>query len=147
MTDNFRSRAWLRLAAVYFAAAVTLGIAMGASGDHTLTAVHAHLNLLGWVSMSLFALIGLAYPAITKGPVADAQFWLYNTGVPVMLGALALRLNGHAAAEPLVALASIAVGVSVALFAWLLVTRLGIRPAGASSQIPHEAAKPPVGWR
>ncbi|MGF6674372.1 hypothetical protein [Paraburkholderia tuberum] len=38
MTDNARSRAWFRVAVVYFAAAVALGIVMGASGDHTLTA-------------------------------------------------------------------------------------------------------------
>lgn len=125
MTDNARSRAWFRLATVYFAIAVALGIAMGASGDHTLTAVHAHLNLLGWVSMALFGLIGMAHPAVTQGPLATAQFWLHNTGVPVMLVALALRLKGHAAAEPVVGLASVAVGIGVALFAWLVLTRVG----------------------
>ena len=49
---------WLRLAAVYFSLAVALGITMGIAGNHTLFPVHAHLNLLGWVSM---ALIGLIY--------------------------------------------------------------------------------------
>lgn len=133
MTDNARSRAWFRVATVYFAIAVALGIAMGASGDHTLTAVHAHLNLLGWVSMALFGLIGMAHPAVTQGPVATAQFWLHNTGVPVMLVALALRLKGHAAAEPVIGLASVVVGVSVALFAWLVLTRLGARSATRSA--------------
>ncbi|MEM5383310.1 hypothetical protein VSR68_06855 [Paraburkholderia phymatum] len=129
MTDNARSRAWLRVAVVYFAAAVALGIVMGASGDHTLTAVHAHLNLLGWVTMVLFALIGMAHPAIAEGRVATAQFWLHNIGVPVMLGALALRLKGYTAAEPVIGLASVVVGISVVLFAWLVFTRIGARPA------------------
>ncbi|SEJ67071.1 hypothetical protein [Paraburkholderia diazotrophica] len=129
MTDNARSRAWLRVAVVYFAAAVALGIVMGASGDHTLTAVHAHLNLLGWVSMVLFALIGMVHPAIAEGRVATAQFWLHNIGVPVMLGALALRLKGYTAAEPVIGLASVVVGISVVLFAWLVFTRIGARPA------------------
>ena len=79
--------------------------------------MHAHLNLLGWVSM--------AHPAVTQGPLATAQFWLHNTGVPVMLVALALRLKGHAAAEPVVGLASVVVGASVVLFAWLVLTRVG----------------------
>ncbi|MFX8565709.1 hypothetical protein ABTL91_19100, partial [Acinetobacter baumannii] len=72
-------------------------------------------------------LIGMAHPAVTQGPVATAQFWLHNTGVPVMLVALALRLKGPAAAEPVIGLASVVVGVSVALFAWLVLTRLGAR--------------------
>src|SRR5215831_11560620 len=119
MADNDRSRAWLRLAVVYFVIAVALGIVMGASGDHTLLAVHAHLNLLGWVTMALFGLIGLAYPAITEGSLATWQFWLHNTGVPVMLAALAARLKGVEAVEPVVGIASVVIGVSVALFAWL----------------------------
>jgi hypothetical protein len=125
MTDNARSRAWFRLAVIYFVVAVALGIMMGGSGDHTLTPVHAHLNLLGWVSMTLFALIGMARPAITEGPVATAQFWLYNIGVPAMLIGLALRLKGNPAVEPVIGLGSIFVGLGVLLFAWLVLTRIG----------------------
>lgn len=134
MTDNARSRAWFRVAVVYFVLAVALGIVMGASGDHTLTAVHAHLNLLGWVTMTLFALIGMAYPAITEGPVATGQFWLHNIGVPVMLGALALRLKGYTAVEPVIGLASVVVGVGVVLFAWLVLTRIGAQPAASTGR-------------
>jgi len=134
MTDNARSRAWFRVAVVYFAAAVALGIVMGATGDHTLAAVHAHLNLLGWVTMTLFALIGMAHPAITEGPVANAQFWLHNIGVPVMLVALALRLEGHTAAEPVIGLASVVVGLGAALFAWLVLTRVAAQPATSAEK-------------
>ena len=49
---------WLRLAVVYLVIGVGLGIAMGMSGNHTQFPTHAHLNLLGWVSL---ALIGLTY--------------------------------------------------------------------------------------
>ncbi|HJV60776.1 MAG TPA: hypothetical protein VJ743_07500 [Albitalea sp.] len=129
MTDNNRSRAWFRVAVAYFVVAVALGIVMGASGDHTLAPVHAHLNLLGWVAMTLFALIGMAHPATTEGPLATAQFWLHNIGVPVMLGALALRLKGYAAVEPVIGVASVVVGLGVLLFAWLVFTRIGARAA------------------
>jgi hypothetical protein len=125
MNDNHRSRAWFRLAAVYFAAGVMLGVAMGASGDHSLFPVHAHINLLGWVSMALFGLIGAVHPAITEGRIATAQFWMHNVGVPVMLGALALRIKGFPSVEPLVGVASIVVGCSVLLFLWLVFTRIG----------------------
>jgi len=133
MNHNPRSRTWFRLAALYFAIGVMLGVAMGASGDHSLFAVHAHVNLLGWVSMALFGIIGTAYPSITEGRAAAAQFWMYNIGVPVMLGALTLRLKGVAAIEPLIGAASILVGCSVLLFVWLVFSRIGVTAMGLSS--------------
>ncbi|WP_447890844.1 hypothetical protein [Pseudomonas hormoni] len=126
MNHNLRSRTWFRLAAIYFALGVTLGVAMGASGDHSLFAVHAHVNLLGWVSMALFGIIGTAHPSITEGRVAAAQFWTYNVGVPVMLGALTLRLKGFVSVEPLIAGASVLIGCSVLLFVWLVFSRIGV---------------------
>lgn len=121
-----RSRTWYRLAALYFAIGVVLGVTMGASGDHSLFAVHAHVNLLGWVSMALFGLIGTVHPSVTEGRVAAAQFWMYNIGVPLMLGALTLRLKGFASVEPVIAVASILVGCSVLLFVWLAFSRIGV---------------------
>jgi len=131
MNENPRARAWLRLAALYFAIGVILGVVMGASGDHSLFPLHAHINLLGWVSMALFGLIGIVCPSVSIGRIATAQFWMHNVGVPVMLGALALKLKGSEAAEPVLGVASIIVGLSVVLFAWLVFTRIGAqRPAG-----------------
>jgi hypothetical protein len=135
--SNPRARNWFRLAALYFAAGVTLGVAMGASGDHSLMPVHAHINLLGWVSMALFGLIGTACPSITEGPIATAQFWMHNAGVPVMLVALTLRLRGAAAAEPVIGIASIVVGLSVLLFVWLVFTRIGAQ----RQSVANEAAR------
>lgn len=126
MNHNPRSRTWFRLAALYFALGVVMGVAMGASGDHSLFAVHAHVNLLGWVSMALFGIIGTMHPSITEGRVASAQFWTYNIGVPLMLGALTLRMKGFPSMEPLVAGASLLIGISVLLFVWLAFSRIGV---------------------
>jgi len=126
MNHNPRSRTWFRLAAIYFAIGVMLGVAMGASGDHSLYAVHAHINLLGWVSMALFGIIGAVHPSITEGRIAAIQFWTYNVAVPVMLGALALRLKGWTSVEPLIAVASLLVGASVLLFVWQVFSRMGV---------------------
>jgi len=117
MTDNTRSITWLRIAVVYFVVAVALGIVMGASGDHSLMPVHAHLNLLGWVSMALFGPIGRFYPATMQGTLATVQFWLYNISVPVLLVMLAALLRGHAELDPLVGVGSIVTGIAVLLFA------------------------------
>ena len=126
MNDNPRACAWLRLAAVYFAVGVILGVLMGASGDHSLFPLHAHINLLGWVSMALIGLTGVAYPSVSEGHLARAQFWMHNVGLPVMLGALLLKLRGVEIAEPVLGVASIIVGLSVLLFAWLVFTRIGV---------------------
>ncbi|MFK4727246.1 hypothetical protein ABIE89_008346 [Bradyrhizobium niftali] len=125
MNDNPRARAWLRLAAVYFAVGVIFGVLMGATGDHSLLPLHAHINLLGWVSMALFGLVSAAYPSISVGRLANAQFWMHNVGVPMMLGALMLKLRGVEAAEPVLGVASMVVGLGVLLFAWLVFTRIG----------------------
>ncbi|MEB2517301.1 hypothetical protein SOP85_17890 [Pseudomonas sp. YuFO20] len=126
MNHTPRSRTWFRLAALYFAMGVLLGVAMGASGDHSLFAVHAHINLLGWVSMALFGVIATLHPCMTEGRVATVQFWTYNLGVPVMLSALTLRMKGFPAVEPLIGVASILIGLSVLLFLWLVFSRIGV---------------------
>jgi hypothetical protein len=118
MNANTLSRRWLQLAVVYFALGVGLGVAMGASGDHTLFTLHAHINLLGWVSMTLFGLIGAVFPAVTSGRIASTQFWIHNLALPVMLVALAAKLKGHAEAEPILGVGATAVGVGVLLFAF-----------------------------
>jgi hypothetical protein len=131
MTSNTRSATWLRIAVVYFVVGVTLGIVMGASGDHTLRPVHAHINLLGWVSMTLFGLIGHFYPATTQGRVADIQFWLYNLSVPVLLVMLTALLRGHESLEPLLAAGSVVTGIAVLLFAYQVFTGVKVQTAAA----------------
>ena len=58
---------FFRLAIAYLISGVTLGIIMGASGDHSLFPLHAHLNLLGWVTMMLFAFFYRTFPAAAAG--------------------------------------------------------------------------------
>ena len=43
-------------AAVAALCGMSLGIFMGIRGDFTLVPVHAHINLLGWVSLALYGL-------------------------------------------------------------------------------------------
>ena len=131
MSDNARSATLFRLAVVYFVVALALGIMIGASGDHGLMPVHAHLNLLGWVSMTLFGVIGRFYPVTTRGRIATLQFWLYNLGVPVLLLTLAALLRGHAALDPVV---GAVVGISVLLFAYGVFT--GVKAPVSGDRVP-----------
>jgi hypothetical protein len=70
---------------------IGLGIHMAASEDHSLAPAHAHLNLLGWVTMMLYGLYHRGAP--------QAGLWLNwlqatcgAAGFPVFTGTLALYL-------------------------------------------------------
>lgn len=117
MTTVNTCSTWLRIAVLYFVAAALLGILMGIVGDHTLFPVHAHLNLLGWVSMAIFGLIYRQYPELGASKLAKTHFWLYNISLPFTMITLACLLKGNAALEPVVGIGSLLLGVAIVLFA------------------------------
>ncbi len=112
-----RALAWLKAAVVYFVIGVGLGLHMGATHDHTLAPVHAHINLLGWASMALIGFFVLHFGSRLNAKLERVQFWLHQVGAAVMLIALAVLMTGRTAVEPVVGLSSLVVGVSVLLFA------------------------------
>jgi cbb3-type cytochrome oxidase subunit 1 len=111
------STRFLRIAAVYFVVAVGLGLYMGITTQFTQTPVHAHLNLLGWVSMALFSLIYHVHPAAGETKLARWHFWLYNATLPVFMAALFLMLAGNEALGPFVGIAATTTLIAIVLFA------------------------------
>jgi hypothetical protein len=108
---------FLRIAVLYIIAGVGLGIFMGASGDHSMYPVHAHLNLLGFVAMTLFGLFYRMIPAATETMLAKIHFWLYVPAHFVQMVLLAILYRGHPGVEPVLGVFSILVGVAVLCFA------------------------------
>lgn len=108
---------WLKLAAIYLIAGVSLGIAMGASENFTLRPVHAHLNLLGWTTAALAGLTYTVYPKAGANRLATIHFWLHNTALPVMMVALTLLLFGHTGIVPVLAAAEFVSAAGVLVFA------------------------------
>jgi cbb3-type cytochrome oxidase subunit 1 len=90
---------------------------MGATNNFTLMGVHAHLSLLGWVSLAVIGLIyhGMPHAASTK--LAKAHFWLHNLALPVQMTALAFYLSGTKEAGPILGMASVVIGLGVVCFA------------------------------
>lgn len=84
----------IKLAAVYLVMGMTLGIGMGIAEDHTLRGVHAHVNLLGWATLALAALVFHVFPQLGQTRLAMAWFWLYNLALPVSLVSLGFVLYG-----------------------------------------------------
>ena len=108
---------FLKIAAVYFFIAVCLGLIMGMIHNFAFTSVHAHLNLLGWVSMAIFGIIYSIYPRAAETGLAKTHFWLHNIGVPLMQGALFIQiLTGNQALTIGIIIGSIMVVVGTLLF-------------------------------
>ena len=108
---------FLRLAVIYVLLGVTLGIVMAASHNYTFKPVHAHLNLLGWASMALFGLWYRSAPAAAETRLAKVHFWLHNIALPIQMTMLAMYVNGNNSVEPVLALASVVMGIGFACFA------------------------------
>ena len=79
------SRNFLLVAVVYLLIGMVIGGYMGASDDHSLTPVHAHLNLLGFTLMALFAAIYKVFPSMAQAALARYHFWLHQAGTLVMM--------------------------------------------------------------
>jgi len=90
----------IKLAVIYLVIGMSLGVGMAVSQNFLLRSVHAHVNLLGWASLALAALVFHVFPETARTRLATLWFWTYNLSVPIGLGGLALFLLGYARAEP-----------------------------------------------
>jgi hypothetical protein len=116
--NNLNLSAWcFRLAVLYLLAGVCLGLFMAASHDHSMFPVHAHLNLLGWVTLSLFGLFYRNWPAAATTKLAKVHVGLYVPAHFVQMVLLAALYRGNPAVEPALAVVSVLVGVAIVCFA------------------------------
>ena len=115
------SNAFLRLAVIAALVGMIWGNVMGATHDHSTASAHAHLNLLGWVSMSIYGLFYRVVPAAAAGLLPRVHFWLNVLTVVAMVPALGVVLTGIAPlmpiAGPVLALTGLTMLISMLLFA------------------------------
>jgi hypothetical protein len=79
------------VAPIYVLIGMGFGIFMGATMDFTLAPAHAHLNLIGWVTMALYGTFyALAREASQK--LAWTVFFLNNAAASIMFPSLAMVL-------------------------------------------------------
>ncbi|HEY4031422.1 MAG TPA: hypothetical protein VGM25_13820 [Caulobacteraceae bacterium] len=108
---------FLQLAVLAALTGMGLGIGMGATQNFQLQAVHAHINLLGWVSMMLYGLFYKAVPRAAPGPLPAIHFGLTVIVFVLMMALLVFEKLGIEAVAPALAIASIGMWLSMALFA------------------------------
>jgi len=86
------SAAFFALGVVCLLVGMFMGMHMGESEDFTLMPVHAHLNLLGRVTMAIYGIFYALTHASLKPKLAWTNFVLAAIGVLVMIPSLALYL-------------------------------------------------------
>lgn len=96
-----------------------VGIWMGINQDFTFAPAHAHLNLVGWVTLTLFGLAHRAYPTLAKSRLALVQAAISIISNIVLPAGIAYAI---AAEQPIIAIiASNGVVLGTLLFAIMFV--------------------------
>jgi hypothetical protein len=126
--------AFFAAAALYAMIGVSWGLAMSITKDHATYSAHAHLNLLGWISMALmgtfYALLGQAVANWIK----LTNFVLSNIGVVCMISGLFMYLGQKGPVSvygPLLAIGALSVVGGFFLFGLTAVSTALRRPAAA----------------
>lgn len=112
-----------RAAVLFVIAGMIWGLYMAISQNHATMPAHAHVNLLGWVSLFLFGIFYHLHPAIDASRAARAQAWIWMIGVVVQAFGVARIYTGHPGGEAFASIGSFVVLGAMVLFAWLVFRR------------------------
>ncbi|MDQ0315065.1 hypothetical protein [Amorphus orientalis] len=115
------------------------GIAMAISHDHSTMPAHAHLNLLGWVSLFLMGIFYRLHPELDRGRLAFIQVAVWIVASFVMIVGVALVHTGNRVGDPVAGLSSIVVVADMLLFAGFVVRALR-EPADDARERPVSGA-------
>jgi hypothetical protein len=126
-----------RLAVLCVIAGMGMGIGMAATQNHAIMPAHAHLNLLGWVSLFLFGIYYERRPALDTSRLAMIQVYLWTAGTILLTIAVAAIHLGYEAADPIAGISSLMVLGAMLLFAYFV-----FRPAHAVTPKPHVRMTP-----
>ncbi|UWQ20646.1 hypothetical protein [Jannaschia sp. W003] len=94
------------------------GIAMAATGDHAAAGAHAHLNLVGWVTMGLFGLYYALTPPAAASRLAWVHFAFAASGVILLVPGIFMAVTGRS--EGLAIAGSFVTLASMLLFLFVL---------------------------
>jgi cbb3-type cytochrome oxidase subunit 1 len=70
------------------------GIVMSATHDHTLSPAHGHLNLIGFVVMTVFGTFYALTPRAAASRLADIHYLLTVAAVLIIVPGIAMAISG-----------------------------------------------------
>jgi hypothetical protein len=124
-------------AVVFVVVGMIWGIIMAISQDHSAMPAHAHLNLLGWVSLFLFGIYYRLHPSLEGTRSASVQVWGWIVGTIILTIGVGLVHTGHPIGDPIAAIGSIVVLIDMLLFGWLVFQ--GERAAAGNRSLAESA--------
>lgn len=65
----------IKIGVVYLVAGLSLGIIMGISHNFTFSSLHAHVLILGWVTMVISGVVYIILPRCQKSWLARIHYW------------------------------------------------------------------------
>ena len=117
----------MKASSLSFQAAILMGLAgmcwgvyMAISDDRSTLPAHAHLNLLGFVTLFLFGVYYRLHPALDGAPIARLQITIWIVATIVLIIGVAMVHSGKRAGDPIAAVSSLIVIADMLLFGWLM---------------------------
>lgn len=128
-----------RLGVLFVIAGMAMGIGMAMSQDHSIMPAHAHLNLLGFVSLFLFGIYYERRRALDTSRIAVVQVVLWSVGTVILTIAVAAIHLGYTAADPIAGISSLIVLAAMLMFAYFVFRPArDIAPTPAAHLTPAE---------
>ena len=119
-------KAFLKASLTWLALGVTLGATMAAHPEYIIyRPAHAHMMLLGFVTMMIFGVAYHVIPRFTGFPLhsrraAGWQWFLANGGLALMVAGFALRAHGVRAGPLVLSSGGVLAALSAYTFTWVL---------------------------
>jgi lipoprotein signal peptidase len=113
--------------AVFALCGMVWGIVMSATHDHTLSPAHGHLNLIGFVVMTVFGTFYALSPGAAASKLAGIHYWLTLAAVLIIVPGIVMAISGSG--ETLAKIGSVLALAAMAFFAFVVMRHgVGTRP-------------------
>ena len=119
-------RLWVLTGLIFLLAGMALGLKMAMTQDFAMHGLHAHLNLLGFVLMTLFGLCYRNWPKMQEGILPTVHYWLHTLTVAAAMLLLYFLLSNYALEPkigPIIGILLTGTYAGILLFAYLFYTR------------------------
>jgi len=125
-------------AVLFVIAGMVWGIMMAISRDHSAMPAHAHLNLLGWVSLFLMGVFYHLHPTLDSSRAAMTQVCIWIAGTVILTVGVGLIHTGRPVGNPIAAIGSFIALADMIFFGWLVIRRPREASALLRSAVPAE---------
>lgn len=119
-------------------AGMLIGIAMAASGNHSVFPAHAHLNLLGWVSLFLIGIFYRLHPTVDASRLALAQVGVWVCGTVILTCGVAAIYLGRPDLEFIAIVGSLIVLADMVVFAYFVFRSERFAASAFGAAVPAE---------